>query len=103
MKILEAEGPLCFVRLTKEYFKKLDSAKSNAGCTVVPKIRAKKNGELTCFPNTTATDSACRAAFSASLANLGLDSSLYGLHSGKIGGVVHLRNAGTSWRSIDRL
>ena len=48
-----------------------------------------------------ATDNSCRTAFAEAITNLGIDSAPYGLHSAKIGGVVHLRNSGILWRSIN--
>ena len=69
--------------------------------SVVPKILRSKKGTLTVVPKTVATDNSCRGAFNEALKKLGIDSSEFGLHSAKIGGVVHLRNSGISWRSIN--
>ena len=69
--------------------------------TVVPKIIRKKSGDHAVFPATVATDNSCRLAFNDALKKLGINSAPFGLHSAKIGGVVHLRNSGISWRSIN--
>ena len=69
--------------------------------TVVPKIIRKKSGAHTVFPAKVATDNSCRLAFNDALKKLGINSAPFRLHSAKIGGVVHLRNSGISWRSIN--
>ena len=76
-----------------------DSVKK--GNPIVPKILRRRQGLLTVYPGAVATDNSCRNAFYESLKQLGIDSGPFGLHSAKIGGVVHLRNSGVSWRSIN--
>ena len=39
-------------------------------------------------------------AFSEALSRVGVNPSGYGLHSGKVGGVVALRDSGVSWRTL---
>ena len=101
VKILSSKDPLCFVKLTREYFKRLDEVGSNHNSPVVPKILRRRSSGLDVYPNLVATDNACRKALASSLTDLGFEAKKYGLHSAKIGGVVHLRNAGISWRSIN--
>ena len=101
VKILPADSPWCFVKLSKIYFEKLNALSERRSFPVVPKIIRRKSGSLSVFPGVIATDNSCRNAFYDALKNLGIDSKPYGLHSAKIGGVVHLRNSGVSWRSIN--
>ena len=61
----------------------------------------KRQNGFSVFPKVRAIDNSCRNAFYDWLKKLGLDSSRFGLHLAKIGGVVHLRNSGVSWRSIN--
>ena len=101
VKILPSESPWCFVKLSEIYFGKLNALSSRRSLPVIPKIIRRKSGTLSVFPGVKATDNSCRNAFYDALEKLGIDSKPYGLHSAKIGGVVHLRNAGISWRSIN--
>ena len=101
VKIRSSEDEWCFVKLTERYFAMLKGISKKRSVPVVPKIRRGKKGSLTIFPNTVATDNSCRGAFNDALKKLGIDNAAFGLHSAKIGGVVHLRNSGISWRSIN--
>ena len=101
VKILESGGDWCFVKLTKRYLEKLNKISTKKGDTILPKIVRRKTGTMSIFPGVVATDNSCRNAFYDSLRDIGIDSGTYGLHSAKIGGVVHLRNSGVSWRSIN--
>ena len=101
VKVQSSEDEWCFVKLTKRYFAMLKEISKKRNVSVVPKILKSKKGTLTVMPKMVATDNSCRGAFNEALKNLGIDSSAFGLHSAKIGGVVHLRNSGVSWRSIN--
>ena len=101
MKILRSKDEWCFVSLTEEYFKRLKRIRSRKDSPVIPKILKRKTKELSVFPNRVATDNSCRKEFYAALERIGVESSKFGLHSAKIGGVVHLRNSGVSWRDIN--
>ena len=79
----------------------LNGISRKRGDTILPKIIRRKSGTMSVFPGLCATDSSCRNAFYDSLKNIGIDSGSYGLHSAKIGGVVHLWNSGVSWHSIN--
>ena len=102
IKILKSDSKWCFVKLTKLYFDKLANLRGKKKSPVIPKIlRTRRKGELSVYPHVCATYNACRTEFYESLTRIDQDCDKFGLHSAKIGGVVHLRNAGISWRSIN--
>ena len=74
---------------------------------VVPKMVAfNMVGKFTGFkafsvdPKMAATYGSCRAQQEVLLGMIGKDPKLFGLHSGKIGGVMALRESGVDWKSI---
>ena len=59
-----------------------------------------RNGSIHVSPDSPATYGSCREPFKEALRRLGVNPEGYGLHSGKVGGVIALRDGGATWRSL---
>jgi integrase len=84
-------GELCPVRLTRRYLQLLPKDEETF---LLPALT--KNTVLA----TAATFGACRKRQIKLLKAIGEDPTIYGLHSGRVGGAVHLANAGVSFNLI---
>lgn len=91
-------GPWCPVSMTQGYFSLLGPLYKGY---VVPLI-SKENGTLKVKGDTQASYQACRREQIAGLQAVGLNPREFGLHSGRIGSTVVLRNANFSMNSISR-
>ena len=88
------------VKVTKEYFRKLKKEGSKDGSPVLPRMDKQGKRGFKIYHSVPASYASCRLAFLGVLAKVGVNPEGYGLHSGKVGGVVALREAGLSWRSL---
>jgi integrase len=84
-------GEYCPVRLTRKY---LDQLPRHEDTFLLPAI---SNGHA---KEEAASYGACRKAQVEILKKIGEDHKIYGLHSGRVGGAVHLANAGVSFDII---
>ena len=100
VKIPKSASSFCAVRLGESYFSKLRREGFQPGDWAFPRMDSLKNGKVKIYKSQPATYNSCKVAFSQALSSLGVDPTGYGLHSGKVGGVIALRNSGVSWRSL---
>jgi integrase len=84
-------GEFCPVRLTRKYLRMLPDDEEGF---LLPAL---KNGEVL---RSAATYGACRKRQIELWKASGEDPTIYGLHSGRVGGAVHLANAGVSFDLI---
>ena len=97
----KSDSDFCFVNLTEHYFSRLDRISVDENAFVIPKVTPLRAFRFKVSPHLHGTYNSCRTCFRSAFDTLGWEPEGYGLHSGKVGGVVHLRNNGASWRSIN--
>lgn len=89
--LFKSHGEICPVRITKEYLKRLPSSLATP---LLPQIDRGK--ALT----TIASYNGLRSHQKKMLYRIGVDPSLYGLHSGRVGGAITLHDSGWNWDDI---
>ncbi|TRY76924.1 hypothetical protein TCAL_10145 [Tigriopus californicus] len=96
--LARSSSPFCPIALTEAYFLQLGTSYRGF---VVPRIRRIK-GVCHVDGSKPATYQSCRSEQVAALSAVGLDPSAFGLHSGRIGSTVILRNAHFDMSAIAR-
>lgn len=98
---IEASGSLtCVSWITRIYFKKLRKIGFSKSHFALPRLDLLRNGDFKHYSGEEASYASCRLAFLNSLRACGIEPAGFGLHSGKVGGVIALREGGVSWRSL---
>lgn len=90
----------CVVSLSRLYFKRLRRAGIRSDGYALPRLDLLRNGDFKPYPGQSASYASCRLAFRLALRSCGVSPSGFGLHSGKVGGIIALRESGMSWRSL---
>ena len=97
--ISRSDSGVCLVEVTTLYIARLGLYKANKSTDLIlPKILKSKEDFIVL--NQPARAESCRKEQATVLESMGLNSKLYGLHTGKVSGVRALRDAGCEWRDI---
>jgi integrase len=99
VRIAASRTVFCPVRLSRMYFGLLGRKYTGF---VLPRMLKKAKNEYTVFEKTPATYQSCRAEQIEGLKGVGLDHTIFGLHSGRICSTVLLRRAKFSMSAIGR-
>ena len=100
VRIPKSHSEFCAVKLGKSYFSELRKRGSLESDWAFPRMDTLKSGRIKVFRGQVASYNSCKVAFSDALAGLGINPAGYGMHSGKVGGVIALRDSGVSWRTL---
>ena len=100
VRIPRSNTIFCTVQLGEDYFSRLREEGARESDWAFPRMDSLKSGRVKVYKSQVATYNSCKVAFSEALVDLGIDPAGYGLHSGKVGGVVALRDSGVSWRTL---
>jgi integrase len=99
VKIAASGTVFCPVRLSRMYFNLLGETYEGY---VIPRLQRMGADKFKVYKSTTATYQSCRAEQIVGLKAVGLDYTMFGLHSGRIGSTVILRTAKFSMSAIGR-
>ena len=100
VEIKESPSRMCLVKKSREYLSTIRRLGAPRDGFALPRMDRLSNGQFKCYWDQKASYNSCRLSFLNALCAAGYDSEGYGLHSGKVGGVVALREGGLSWRSL---
>ena len=99
-EVTRSSAGTCVIDISKRYFKKLRREGSKETDFALPRMDRLVNGRFKTYFSQAASHNSCRLPFLSVLSDVGVDPGGYGLHSGKVGGVIALRNGGLSWRTL---